>query len=484
MTMQSVPRRRFLLTALATIGLTACSPAGQPAAPPKGEPAKPAESKPAAPAAQPAATSAPAKPAEKAPAQSTGAASKIVFWHAMGGTNGEAVQRMVDGFNTSQNQISVEAIFQGTYDDALAKLKTALASNSAPALIQVYDIGVRFMVDSGEVVPMQEFVDKEKFDTSDFEQNVLAYYKLDEKLYGMPFNTSSSILYYNKDAFKAAGLDPDKPPKTFDEVADFSKKLTKKDQQFGFHQSIYGWLFEQYMAVSGGLYVDNGNGRDAKATKAVYNDDKGKTILDWWKAGVEGGYFGNFGRDNPGATAAFNAGKSAMYCESTAQMRGHINASEGKFQLGTGFYPRPANAPKEGGNIIGGASAYILKSRPAGEQQAAWEFVKYSTSAPAQAQWQADTGYYPIRKAAYNEAVSKEWVGKYPQFNTAVEQIRSVPINRITQGAVFGVFPQARQRIEAAIEEVLLGRAPSQDALNRAAEEITSAIDRYNKSVG
>jgi sn-glycerol 3-phosphate transport system substrate-binding protein len=484
--MHATTRRRFLIGALTTMAAAACSPASQPSAPAKTEPAKPAAEPKPTQAAKPAETAKPAEAAKPtaAPAAKTAAASKIVFWHAMGGTNGEAVGKMVEGFNTSQKEIAVEAIFQGTYDDALAKLKTALASNSAPALIQVYDIGVRFMVDSGEVVPMQEFVDKEKYDTSDFEQNVLAYYQLDEKLYGMPFNTSSSILYYNKDAFKAAGLDPNTPPKTFDEVTEFAKKLNKPDQQFGFHQAIYGWLFEQYMAVSGGLYVDNGNGRDAKATKAVYNDDKGKVILDWWKAGVSGGYFGNFGRVTNDNAAAFDAGKSAMYVESTARMRGHINASQGKFELGTGFYPRPANPPKDGGNIIGGASVYILKSRPPAEQQAAWEFVKYSTSAPVQAQWQADTGYYPVRKAAYNEPVSKEWVGKYPQFNTAVDQIRAVPINRITQGAVFGVFPQARQRIESAIEEVLLGQAPSQDSLNKAAEEITSAIDKYNKSTG
>jgi len=474
-----MPRRRFLALTLATMAVTACAPAAPPPATAKTEPAEAAK-----PVAQPQATA----PAQAAPAQKPAAGGKIVFWHAMGGANGEAVQRMVDNYNKSQSQTSGEAIFQGTYDDALAKLKTALASNSAPALIQVYDIGMRFMVDSGEVVPMQEFMDKEKLDTSDFEQNVLAYYKLDEKLYGMPFNTSSSILYYNKDAFKAAGLDPNKPPKTFDEVTEYAKKLTKKSgsevQQYGFHQAIYGWLFEQYLAVSGGLYVNNGNGRDSKATKAAYNDDKGKAILDWWKAGVDGGYFGNFGRSTNDNAAAFDAGKSAMYVESTARMRGHINASQGKFELGTGFYPRPANAPAEGGNIIGGASVYILKSRPASEQQAAWEFVKYSTSAAAQAQWQADTGYYPVRKAAYNDPVSKEWVGKYPQFNTAVDQIRAVPINRITQGAVFGVFPQGRQRIEAAIEEVLLGQASSQDALNRAADEISAAIDKYNKSTG
>jgi sn-glycerol 3-phosphate transport system substrate-binding protein len=269
-------------------------------------------------------------------------------------------------------------------------------------------------------------------------------------------------------------------------VAEYAQKLTKKQGsetvRYGFHQSVYGWLFEQYMAVSGGFYADNGNGRDARATKVVYNDAKGKAILDWWKAGVAGGYFFNPGIDNDGAANAFNAGKSAMYVESTARLRGHINATQGKFEVGTGLYPRPANAPAEGGNIIGGASVYIMKSRPAEEQQAAWDFVKYSTTPAVQAQWQTDTGYYSTRKSAANEATVKEWVGKFPQFTTALNQIQQAPQNRMTQGAVIGVFPEGRSRIQKAIESVLLGQATSDQALNQAAEEINTAIDKYNKS--
>src|SRR5437899_556509 len=187
----------------------------------------------------------------------------------------------------------------------------------------------------------------------------------------MPWNASSAILFYNKDAFKAAGLDPEKPPVPF--------------------------------------------------------------------------------------TAA-------------------------KFQVGTGLYPRPDGKPKEGGNIIGGASLYIMKSRPAEEQQAAWEFVKYAMSPANQAQWQADTGYYPIRKSAYNEGPSKEWASKYPQFLTAVNQIRDTPQNRMTTGAVRGVTPQARPRTQKMIESVLLGQATTQQALDAAAADMNAAIEKYNKA--
>jgi len=422
-----------------------------------------------------------------APAKDVAPAATITWWHAMSGVNGEAINKIVAGFNSSQSKIKVETVFQGNYDDLLAKLNTAIASNAAPALVQVYDIGQAYMRDSGQVVPMQAFIDRDKFATADFEPAVINYYKYQDKLQSMPFNSSSSMLYYNKDAFKEVGLDPNKPPVTFTEVAEAAKKLTKKDAsgattRYGFGPSVYGWLFEQLMATSGALYADNGNGRDNRATKVEWNAAAGKAILDWWKAGVDGGYFFNPGIDNDGAANAFNAQKTAMYIESTARLRGHINTVAGKFEIGTGIYPRPDSKPNTGGNIIGGASLYIMKSRSGPEQQAAWEFVKYAMTPAVQGQWQSDTGYYPIVKAAYDTAPSKEWASKYPQFLTAITQIRESPQNRMTNGAVLGVMPQARQRTQKMIESVLLGQATSQAALEAAVTEMNGAIDKYNKA--
>ncbi len=423
----------------------------------------------------------------QAPAKDVKPAAKFTWWHAMTGVNNDAVNKIVAAFNASGKGIQVEAIFQGTYDDLLAKLNTALASNAAPALVQVYDIGQAYMRDGGQIVPMQAFIDRDKFDTKDFEPAVINYYKYQDKLQSMPFNSSSAILYYNKDAFKEAGLDPAKPPVTFTEVAEAAKKLTKKDAsgattRYGFGPSVYGWLFEQLMATSGAPYADNGNGRDNRATKVLWNSDAGKTILNWWKAGVTGGYFFNPGIDNDGAANAFNAGKTAMYIESTARLRGHINTIAGKFEIGTGLYPRPDNKPTNGGNIIGGASLYIMKSRPAEEQQAAWEFAKFLLTPAIQAQWQADTGYYPIVKTAYDQGPSKEWSTKYPQFTTAIDQIRNSPQNRATNGAVLGVMPQARQRTQKMIEAVLLGQATVDAAVEAAVADINTQIDKYNKA--
>src|SRR3989440_8336091 len=188
-----------------------------------------------------------------APGKDVKPAANITWWHAMSSINGEALNKIVTNFNASQSNIKVTTVFQGTYDDLLSKLNTALASNAAPALVQVYDIGQAYMRDSGQVVPMQAFIDRDKFSTADFEPAVINYYKYQDKLQSMPWNASSSIFYFNKDACKDVGLDPEKPPTTFSEVTDYAKKLTKKDAngqtvRYGMGPSNYGCLFVQWLS--------------------------------------------------------------------------------------------------------------------------------------------------------------------------------------------------------------------------------------------
>jgi sn-glycerol 3-phosphate transport system substrate-binding protein len=414
---------------------------------------------------------------------------KFSFWHAMSGTNGDAVTEMMKRFNDSQKACVGEAVFQGSYDDELNKIKAGLQSKDIPAGAQMFDLATAVMVDLGVVTPMQDFIDKDKYDLKDFEQNVLSYYTVNNKLYSIPFNTSNPILYYNKDAFKAAGLDPEKPPRTFAEVTDYAKKLTKKGadgkvSMYGYSMAIYGWFFEQFLAVSGANYLDNGNGRDARATKALVNSPEGVKILTWWKDGFDQGIFGNYGRTTADTQKAFDAQTTAMFIDSTAGVRSRLAAAEGKFQLGTGFLPRPDEAAyQKSGTIIGGASAWILKDRPEAEQKCVWEFLKSATSPEIQAYWHTATGYYPVRKASYDVQLDKDWVAKYPQFKTAVDQLHAAPLNRFTQGALTGVMPGARARIENTIEEVLQGKATPQQSLDAAATDITKLVTDYNKTV-
>jgi sn-glycerol 3-phosphate transport system substrate-binding protein len=372
----------------------------------------------------------------------------------------------------------------------LNKLKAGLQSKDTPAVMQLYDIGTRLMVDLQVITPVQEFIDKDNYDVSDLEPNVLAYYTVEGQQASMPFNTSTPMLYYNKDMFRAAGLDPDNPPKTFDEIREAAQKLTQKDASgnvtvSGISMSIYGWFFEQLLAVSGGYYVNNANGRDALATEATFNSPEGVAILEWWKAMNDEGIMGNYGRVNADVRTAFYAEQTAMFIDSTAVLRGAMNTVDNKFEIGTAYLPRPNEAAFDtSGTIIGGGSLWIISDRPQEEQDCAWEFIKFQASPEQQAYWHTMSGYFPIRETAYEVQLAQEWREQYPQFKTAVDQLHLAPNNRVTQGGLIGVFPTARQTIEGAIEEVLAGVATPQEALDKAAQIVTDAIEEYNISMG
>lgn len=408
---------------------------------------------------------------------------KIVFWYSLAGKISATTKEMIDEFNKTHPDIEVEGIYQGSYDDSLNKLKRAIQSNEAPQVIQVYDIGTRFMIDTNAIVPVQTWIDKEKTDVSQFEPNILAYYTVDNKLYSMPFNTSTPILYYNKTAFKAAGLDPEKPPKTFEELADTAKKLTIKEgttTRYGISIAIYGWFFEQLMAAQNALYANNGNGRDGLATAVAFNGPEGQKVINWWNQMVKDGSALNLGRGTANTQKAFASGQVAMTFDSTAVLGDIMNGVGGKFEVGTAFLPRPAGA--NGGVAIGGGSLWMLKGHKPEQEKAAWEFIKFMTSAQQQAKWHIATGYFPVTKLAYNEAVVKKHHEQYPQFKVAADQLHSTPINRATQGALLGVFTQSRQEIEGAIEKVLNNQASTEEALNKAAETVNAAIVRYNQT--
>ncbi|MBD0381773.1 ABC transporter substrate-binding protein [Paenibacillus sedimenti] len=406
---------------------------------------------------------------------------KVIWWHSMSGELGKAVDKLVADFNASHKDVQVEAVFQGTYDESLNKMKASMDTKSGPSLIQVYEIGSRFMIDSKAITPMQTFIDADKFDLSQLEENILNYYKFDNKLYSMPFNTSNPILYYNKDMFKAAGLDPEKPPTTYEEVAKAAQALSK-DGKSGASFAIYGWFMEQFFANQGAEYLNNGNGRTSSATESMVNSDAGVKTLTWWKQMVDTKTASNLGRKTDDTKKAFAAGQVAMTLDSTASLRGIVSSAEGKFQVGTAFLPKPADA-KDGGVVVGGASLYILNNKSDAEQKGAWEFIKFLTNPQTQAFWHVNTGYFPITKKAYDEQLVKDNLAKYPQFKTAVDQLHATKANKATQGAVMGVFPEARQIVEGAIEEALTGKKAPKDALDGAAKSITEKIAAYNKTV-
>lgn len=402
----------------------------------------------------------------------------ITFWHSMGGVNGEALQTLVDKFN-SENEygITVDAQYQGEYDDTINKLKSAQIGNMGADLVQIYDIGTRFMIDSGWVIPMQQLIDADGYDISKIEPNIAAYYTVDDTLYSMPFNSSTPILYYNKDMFDKAGIT--EVPTSLEGMKDIADDLTSKG---GAGEAIslgmYGWFFEQFTCKQGAAYVNNGNGRDDVAT-AVDFDKNGSALetLSVWKDLNQAGVAPNVGRGSDSGLSDFTAGKSAMTLGSTASLKQILQDVNGSFEVGTAYFPS-VKADDKGGVSIGGASLWALNNNDDIKAAATWKFVQFLVSAESQAYWNAQTGYFPVTTEAANEDVYKKNMEQYPQFQTAIDQLHdSAPEYA---GALLSVFPEARQIVETEIENMINDKQTPQEAVDQMADQINKAIEDYN----
>ncbi|MCF6473376.1 ABC transporter substrate-binding protein [Nonomuraea sp. MG754425] len=411
----------------------------------------------------------------------------IEFWHSMKEKNELAVKALADDFRKVNDKITVKPVFKGDYDQMVVAYKQAIQQEATPPLVQIYDIGSRFMYDAQQVVPMYKFIEQDKFDQSaNIEPNIASYYTIKGKLWSMPFNSSAPLLYMNADAVRKAGLDPDKPPATLDEIGEWAKKLTVKDggtvTQFGFNAALYGWFVEQLTAQDNAEYCDNGNGRNGLATKVNFGTGAGPKFAQWLGDLVKQGYATNTGRPTDQAQNAFKTGTIALHLESTSALGGYTAAAKDKFELRTAPFPKPS-ASSGGGTIIGGASLWInAAGHTDAEKRAAWEFVKFANTPEQQAKWHAATGYVPVNPQAKSN--------DDPNFQVAVTQLRAQQPSPATSGCLLGVMPEARKGAEVGLEQAVPAgagqepRMPAEQAMQNAAATLQSPIQKYNANVG
>ncbi len=410
------------------------------------------------------------------------AKEKVIFWHAMSGGSQKALEKIVEDYNKSQDKVEVEAVFQGSYEEAIVKFKAVSGTNEAPNLVQMNDISTSFMYRSGSIVPMNKFIEKDSsFNLNNLEEVLLNYYKINNQLYSMPFNSSTAILLYNKDAFKEVGLDPEKAPKSYKEIEEYSKKLVKKDSngitdRYGFSIISYAWFIEQLLANDNTLYTDEENGRNGKLPNKVVYKEQLSTIFNWMQKMNQEKLAINYGRDWDSTRSAFSSGKVAMYLDSSAGLTAIINNS--KFDVGTAFIPNETG--EFNGSIIGGGSLWITDSKEDAKEDAAWDFVKYAISKDVQAYWSSETGYFPVNKLAYETEVMNSYIERIPQFKVVVDELKATNKNTATQGAILGVFPNVREKMVEAMEAVSEGKDGK-----KVAEDLEIAsnriIKRYNK---
>jgi len=421
--------------------------------------------------------------------------TKVTFWFGLTGVNGDIVKQVVNRYNASQSKYWIEAVSQPDYDATINKLNTSLAGGELPNVVQVYDIGTQRMVDTKKVVPVGDLIAKEKLDIlKDLEPAVASYYTIGGKLYSMPFNSSTPVMFFNKAAFKEAGLSTSKKIWTYDEVLAAAKKLLKKDAsgkvvRYGIGFTLYSWILEEELATQTTLFADPNNGRQKRAQKLSFNNPSAVKWLNFLKSTVDAGVGTSYGIDgganSTARDSAFVSGEAAITFNSIAGLRGYITsaASAGKgVDVGVAYIPRPAGA--KGGVIIGGASLWITNTGSAAEQAGSWDFVKFASRPEIQAYFASNTGYYPTRKAAYAVKDMKDALVKFPQFQVAIDQLHDTVTSFPTQGAVFGTFVKTRTNIQSAMEQFITGKISSaQAALDDAAKKSNSELAEYNATV-
>ncbi|OOB78577.1 MAG: ABC transporter substrate-binding protein [Epulopiscium sp. Nuni2H_MBin001] len=409
-------------------------------------------------------------------ASATSTAVDLVFWHSMSGTAGTAIDELVEQFNNSQDEITVKAEYQGAYDDALTKLKSSALGNSGPDIMQLYDIGTRWMIDSGYALVLQDLADG--YDFSSIEENILEYYIVEGQVHSMPFNTSTPVLYYNKTAFEQAGLDPESPPTSLEEILEYSELLTG-DGKYGFSMQVYGWFFEQFLNKMQLDYVDQGNGRDDSATQVVFdNNDGARVVFQTWKDMIDSGYVVNYGQDGTAVIESFASGNIAMTVGTTASLPTVIAYVGDAFELGVGYYPS-VNADDKGGISIGGGSLWAMDKGSDVKADAAFEFIKFMVEPQSQLIWSQATGYFCVNTETYKLPEMIDFLEANPLFAVAINQLQE---SNNEAGAVLGVFTEARDAFEENLEKIISNELSVDEAVERLTTTVNVAIKRYNAS--
>jgi sn-glycerol 3-phosphate transport system substrate-binding protein len=414
-------------------------------------------------------------------------AVQVEFWHSMDATNGQVLDELIAGFNEeNEGRIEVTGSFQGDYDTALAAHRAAIQQNETAELIMIYDLGTQFMIDSGQTVPAQEFIDDDGYDTGPIEDALLNYFTVDGDLRSFPFNNSTPLMYINRDAFEEAGLDPDSPPTDLAGIREAAEALTVTDDdgtvvRYGFGAAVYGWFIEQFMARAGAPYCDNDNGRGGRATEVLFDDPEVVELVEWWGDMIDDELAVQIGRNTDDAQAAFTSGRAAMTLESTGSLGGFIEQSD--FEVGAGYFPL-VGADDPGGSIIGGASLWINgEGHTEQEVRASWEFVQYLLTPESQSAWHAGTGYLAVNTEGYDGPEATERAEEFPQFSVAANQLADSEINENTAGCMMGVMSEARVAAEEGWETALTSDTPAEEAMSDAAEGVGRPIEEYNASV-
>jgi sn-glycerol 3-phosphate transport system substrate-binding protein len=400
----------------------------------------------------------------------------------MSGDKSQVLNGIVDDYNNeavASGNWPVRLQYTGTYADGINKLRLAVMAGRPPHLAQIFEIGTRQLVDSGGVIPLEDLVaGDESFGMDQMLPQVLGYYRVNGKLWSLPFATSNPVIYANGNVLTAAGFKA--PPVSLPLLEEACPALS--DPASGrkcLTLPLTSWLFEQAVARQGGLLLDHENGRSEAASSAVYAGVYGQLFVDFLVRLQGKGWFANTGRGWDPPVESFMAGRSALLITSTSDV--FVMSQKAPFPVIVGPFPGTGLPVPAGGTVLGGNSIWTMKGKPEFEVKQAYRFLKHLASAAVQRRWHANTGYFPIRGDVIAALEAEGFYAANPNARVAIDQLLAAPDSAAARGALAGVFPELREHVENAMEEALSGKAPVDQALLRAQKKTTNALQRYRK---
>jgi sn-glycerol 3-phosphate transport system substrate-binding protein len=397
------------------------------------------------------------------------AKTEIHFWHAMSGHLNDAVDALVQRFNDRQNDYEVKPLQKGTYAETLTAAIAAHRAKTPPHIVQVFDVGTQTMLQSGAIIPVYQLMKDVGMavNWSDFIQPVLSYYSKDNRLYSMPFNTSTPILYFNKDAFHRAWLNPEKPPTSWREVGEYARRIVGAGAaKCGFSTGWPSWILFENMAAWHDLpFATRQNGFGGLDAKLLINGEFQVKLINQlavWQAESIYRYGGR--RDIP--DAKFVSGECAMYLQSSALIGGFTRLVQ--FRWGTAQLPHCGEPYKKGTSIPGGATLWVMRGLPSTDYRGVAQFLKFVAEPEQQAWWHQATGYVTITNASLKALGQTNHFLRNPDQWTAFGQLTSGHNTPNTQGIRLGNFVAIRDAIESELENILAGKVSVKQGLDDA----------------
>ena len=413
------------------------------------------------------------------------AATEIHFWHAMNNELGRMVEQLAADFNATQADYKIVPEYKGPYTETMTAALFAIRTSQHPAIVQVSEVATATMMAAkGATYPVHQLMREQgaTFDPQAYLPAVSGYYAdSGGNLLSFPFNTSTPILYYNKDQFRLAKLDPETPPRTWPEVEAAAKKLLAAGVPCGFTTAWPSWInIENLSAVHDVPLATKANGFGGLDTELLIANDVVErhltALAEWQKTKI----FDYGGRADRADLRFFNS-QCGMYVSSSAT-RPDILANA-KFEVGYGlmpYWPEVAAAPQNA--MIGGATLWVLKGRPFTEYKGVARFFVFLSRPEVQARWHQQSGYLPITRAAYELTRKQGFYEKNPGADIAIKQITLKEPTENTKGLRLGSFVQVREVIEDELEQAITGKAAPKAALEAAVRRGNEILRRFEKA--